>query len=166
MEKEKRFKTCCFTGHRGVSRDFDNGALYALIEEFYLKENVRVFICGGAVGFDMVAAASILRLKKDYPDAQLWLFLPCLDQDKKWSDTEKRVAKTIKEMADYIDCPQVTFNRDVMRIRNYKMVDNSDFVISYFNGKMISGTAQTIRYANRKGVPVYNVGTGDAGAII
>jgi uncharacterized phage-like protein YoqJ len=157
MEKEIR---CCFTGHRTIENNFDKEALFECIEALYQK-GVRTFICGGALGFDMVAGYEVLRLKEKYDDVRLWLYLPCLDQDARWQDIDKRKREELLKRADFIDCPQIPYNSTVMKTRNYKMVEESDYCVSYFNGKFISGTAQTIRYAKKSGIEVINLGSYD-----
>lgn len=152
---------CCFTGHRTLEVDFDRALLCSTIEELYDKKQVRTFICGGAVGFDMECAYAVLGLKRRHDDIKLCFFLPCLGQDSRWSMQDRRKYKQLLEMADFIDCPQIPYNSTVMKTRNYKMVDACQYVISYFNGRFISGTAQTIRYAKRKGREVINLGTYD-----
>ena len=37
------------------------------------------------------------------------------------------------------------------------MVDNASFLVTYFNGNQISGTAQTIRYAKKCGLEIINL---------
>jgi hypothetical protein len=44
-----------------------------------------------------------------------------------------------------------------MRARNYKTVDDANACICYLNGDVRSGTAQTVRYAKKKPIPVINV---------
>ncbi len=149
-------KRACFTGHRVLGSDFDKEKATALIEALY-KMGVDTFICGGALGFDMEIGYLVLEAKKKHPDIKLWLFLPCTDQDARWHEADKKRRRLLIEQADLVDCPDTTYNDTVMRTRNYKMVDNSHYCICYFNGKRVSGTAQTIRYAKRNGRKIYNL---------
>ena len=84
-------KICMFTGHRYIEperivllpRELDE-LLERLIGEGYLD-----FRCGGAQGFDTIAALKVLEKKKIYPDVKLHLFLPCREQTRgvivRWS---------------------------------------------------------------------------------
>ena len=64
MEKNMKEKTCCFTGHRAIPAR----ALPALAEELeqtlrrLIGEGMRYFGAGGALGFDTLAAETVLRL--------------------------------------------------------------------------------------------------------
>lgn len=155
-----RKNVCCFTGHRTLGRDFDIRRLDACVEHL-CEMGVDTFICGGALGFDMVAGFTVLRLKEKYKDIRLWLFLPCLEQDAMWQEADKKKRQELIDKADYVDCPQIPYNSTVMKTRNYKMVDKSGWCVSYFNGKFVSGTAQTIRYAKKSGIEVINLGSYD-----
>lgn len=157
MDIEKR---CCFTGHRDINSDFKPKMLEECIEALY-NSGVDTFISGGAIGFDMLAGFAVLELKKKHPDIKLWLFLPCLDQDTMWNGEQRKMRQTLIESADYVHCPEVKYNKTVMKERNYRMVDACSCCVSYFNGKFVSGTAQTIRYALRSGKEVINLGTFD-----
>lgn len=154
-------KACFFTGHRSIGSDLNLKLLPEIVERMHNARGVDIFICGGAVGFDMEAAYAVLETKKKYPDISLWLFLPCLDQDKKWGEKDKKRYRYLLEHADYTDCPQTNYYDGVMKARNYKMVENAYYCVSYYNGKkLISGTAQTLRYAKKLGRHIFNFGIG------
>ena len=81
-----RSKTVCFTGHRELPADdlpeiskHLEDALITLIEQGY-----HYFGAGGALGFDTLAAQSVLRLRERYPQIRLILVLPCLNQTRGW----------------------------------------------------------------------------------
>ena len=69
--------TCCFTGHRDVPaavlpflKDRLKSELLLLIEKGY-----KNFVAGGAIGFDTIAAESVLALREEYSDIKLHLVL-------------------------------------------------------------------------------------------
>ncbi len=150
-------KRCCFTGHRTVEKkELRSEALDVLLRTLITRKGVDTFICGGALGFDTLVAELILKLKEEFPHIKLWLFLPCLGQDLKWGRADKKRYKELLELADYVDCPQIPYSSGVMKTRNYKMVDNALYCVAYYNGKKISGTAQTIRYAKKQKRLIFN----------
>ena len=62
MKKE----TCCFTGHRKI-RKGDEAAIRIKIREQVLpllEQGVSTFMVGGAMGFDMLAAETLLDLRE------------------------------------------------------------------------------------------------------
>ena len=82
--------TACFTGHRHLPPDKRDSAAASLgraIEEAY-KNGYRRFMCGGALGFDTIAALQVLDSRKEHPDIKLILAIPCLDQAKRWYATD------------------------------------------------------------------------------
>ena len=58
------------------------------------------FGAGGALGFDTIAAFTVLKLKESYPDIRLILVLPCLAQTRGWSREDVEKYEDIKSKAD------------------------------------------------------------------
>ncbi len=152
MAKEN---TCCFTGHRIISVDFDSNTLMRGIE-YLIGLGVDTFICGGAMGFDTVCAEAVLRARIAHPHISLHIYAPCCDQSSRWSIKDKLTYERILEKADFVDMPSVPYFDGCMKIRNCKMVDASAYCICYMNNTH-SGTGQTYRYAVNHGLTVYNI---------
>ena len=156
MEVSVRARTVCFTGHRHVGRDIDGDKLRNTVLEL-IKSGYDTFICGGALGFDTLAARLVLAFRRFYPDIKLHLYLPCNNQDARWSAADRAAYKEILENADSVYMTPVPYYDGCMRERNYKMVDSSSACVCYLSGDMKSGTAQTVRYARKMGLSVINV---------
>ena len=150
----------CFTGHRSVGSDFNSERLDEYIN-LMLDKGVKTFIVGGALGFDTIVAKRILDLKKKNANVELHVYVPCSNQSEKWGIFDKMTYNKILKQADYVDMNDRLYYDGCMRERNYKMVDNSSYCICYFNGKS-SGTSQTVRYAKRRGLEIYNVSNTNA----
>ena len=74
-----RKKTCCFTGHRSLNGEEKLKVavrLRKIIEE-QIKAGVVFYGAGGALGFDTIAAQTVLEMKNEYPQLRLILVLPC-----------------------------------------------------------------------------------------
>ena len=149
-------KAVCFTGHRIIGADFDEEMLDGYLNRL-VDINYTIFICGGALGFDTLVAEKIIKLKKDNPQIKLYIYAPCRDQDKKWSFSDRRRYKKILDNADVINVMAEKYYDGCMRVRNYKMVDDARLCICYLNNTVRSGTAQTVRYAQKTKKPVINV---------
>ena len=83
--------TVCFTGHRSVSKDeipLLRDSLHNVIEKCWLN-GYRWFICGGAVGFDTLAAEEILSFRNLHPEIGLLLAIPCENQDRCWAEQDR-----------------------------------------------------------------------------
>ena len=151
-------KTVCFTGHRTIPllkkwkiEKKLKEALEALIEEGYCY-----FGAGGALGFDTIAAQTVLSLKKKHPEIKLILVLPCKNQTRGWEEKDVSVYESIIEQADKVVYTQEHYDRGCMFKRNRHLVDNSSVCVAYLTEEK-GGTAYTVNYANQKGVKVINV---------
>lgn len=151
-------KTCCFTGHRKIppeKAEFISRRLREVIVEL-INRGYLYFGAGGAMGFDTLAAQTVLELKIEYPKIKLILVLPCLSQDKYWSDNDKAIYNNIKSEADKIVFVSEDYTRDCMFRRNRHLVDNSSVCICYLT-EQSGGTFYTVKYARSEGVRVINV---------
>ncbi len=150
--------TCCFTGHRAIpsmDKERVRANLARAVSELY-KEGYRHFVAGGAIGFDTVAAETVLAFRRHYPDITLTLMLPCADQDAKWTNGEKAIYEAQKKEADEIICLASHYFDGCMQKRNQAMVDASSACIAYMT-RPRSGAGQTVRMAERAGLTVINV---------
>ena len=151
-------KTCFFTGHRVIGVE-DRATIKKQLEQEIVKAiagEVSVFIAGGAVGFDMIAAETVLRLKKEYP-IQLSLYLPCKNHDILWNEGERLRLEYIKSMADEIYyVTHEEYKDGCMKKRNMAMVEASDMCIAYIKSNH-SGTAQTLKMAEEKNLKIVKI---------
>ncbi len=151
--------TCCFTGHRRLPRGIYpslRAATEAAIRRAYAA-GCRRFFAGGALGFDMLAAAIVTLLRdSEYPDITLTLLLPCRDQDSRWSEGDRRRYAAMLSAADVVHTLAPTYYEGVMRERNRALVASADLCIAYLTDRA-SGTGTTVTMAERRGIPVWNV---------
>lgn len=155
---EMRKMTCCFTGHRKLDsgeRLYLSNKLPEVIQEL-IASGVRYFGAGGALGFDTLAAQTVLRLKRRYSDIRLILVLPCVTQADSWHEGDRQVYEFIKAQADKVRYISQEYTRDCMLRRNRHLIDNSGVCVAYLKHKQ-GGTAYTVDYALRQGVPVINL---------
>ena len=149
---------CSFTGHRIISAN-DLDRVKDLIDRAinYAYDNgVRTFNCGGALGFDTLAALAVLRKKAVCPDVRLVIYIPCADQAVRWSKKDIDVYNSILASSDERILVSERYDADCMRRRNERLAENCDMLIAYV-GKERSGAAQTVRIARMLGKTVYNL---------
>ena len=123
-----------------------------------ISKGVTKFYNGGAIGFDMLAAETVIKLKADYPDIQLHLILPCPadEQIKGWNKEQILRHEKILQAADSVIVVSEHYNSNCMKLRNEKLVELSDVCICYcVNTK--SGSGQTIRIAKSKGINILSI---------
>lgn len=122
-----------------------------------IKSGVCYFGAGGALGFDTMAAQTILKLQKDYPQIKLILVLPCKTQTRGWREKDIEIYEAIKSAANKVKYTSEEYTKDCMFKRNRHLVDNSGVCVAYLIEDR-GGTAYTVKYAHQKGVPVINLG--------
>ena len=154
-----REQTCFFTGHRQIPdaearQIYDK--TYLLCESLAEKLNIRTFICGGALGFDTLAAQAVLNLRKVRGDICLRLMLPCKDQASKWSATDRAAYDELVHSADVVEYVSECYTPYCMHARNRAMVDASAYGVVFMR-KNTGGTAYTVKYAWEQDVKLYFV---------
>jgi len=157
---QSEVNTCFFTGHRSIPMPMISEVTRLTRKQIYLHaSNGYVnFLCGGAVGFDTIAAVQVAKVKAGGTPIRLILALPCRDQTALWKDTEMlRLYQKLKGSADDIIYVNDLYFDGCMKERNQFMVNSSSACIAYFNGSKMGGTAQTVRMAERKNIPITNV---------
>ena len=71
-------KTCCFSGHRELYPEkipLLEKELHKIIADC-IEKGYRRFLCGGAKGFDFLAAKTLLAHQNTYPEIQLEIVFP------------------------------------------------------------------------------------------
>lgn len=154
----RKNRTACFTGHRElptenlpeISKRLED-TLLTLIEQGYCY-----FGAGGALGFDTLAAQTVLRLRERYPQIRLILVLPCLNQTRGWQQADVDIYEELKRRADKVTYTSESYFRGCMQKRNRHLVDNSSGCICYLT-KPTGGTAYTVNYASEHGLTIINI---------
>lgn len=151
-----RSKVACFSGRRRLPQDCTE--LQANLEKTIvelIERGVVFFGNGAALGFDQMAAETVLRLKEDYPHIRLVMVLPCPpeQQSSYWNDEQKKRYYEILEQADKVRILSPQYTEKCMLDRNRHMVDNSAYLICYLREQR-GGTFYTVNYAERKGLEI------------
>ena len=157
-----RNETCCFTGHRQLlseERAEIGTMLESVITALYQK-GIRYYGAGGALGFDAIAAQTVIRLRESCPGMKLILVLPCLTQTRGWRPEDVAEYERIKAQADKVVYTAQQYTRGCMHRRNRHLVDNSGVCVCYLN-RDSGGTAYTVRYAKEKGLEIVNLVQGE-----
>ena len=155
---ELKERTVCFTGHRKMpSERIDTLArrLKTIIIDL-IENGYQYFGTGGALGFDTLAAQTVLELKTEYPYVKLILVLPCQSQTRGWSARDIEIYMDIKSKADKVVYTSQEYTRGCMHKRNRHLVDNSSVCICYLTERT-GGTAYTVNYAKDNGLMTKNV---------
>lgn len=151
-------RSCCFTGHRNLSGQecaFVRDRLVDVVGSLVAK-GITEFYCGGALGFDTLAAEVVLEQKKIHPSVHLHMVLPCPDQDKNWSADDRLRFREILERADSCEIVSDRYTSNCMMKRNRRMVDLALYCVDC-QRRDHGGTAYTVEYARKKGRQLIHV---------
>ena len=150
---------CVLTGHRRIPPD-ERAELSFLLRQALRQAyglGCRTFLCGGAMGFDRLAADTVLSLQGyEMPDARLHVYLPCRTQAAHWSKSEQKKYERQLEAADEVTCLSEAYYTGCMKERNRRMAESADYCIAYLTTTH-SGSYQTARMASECGCPVINI---------
>lgn len=158
MKPSTRNKTCCFTGHRTLPPQAQ-AQIVSRLEPILIDlihSGVHYFGTGGALGFDTLAAQTVLRLRDRYPQIKLILVLPCRSQANNWQETDVNTYNAIKQAADKVVYTSETYTPDCMYKRNRHLVDHSSICICYLTQRR-GGTFYTVNYAKTQGLHIINL---------
>ena len=159
-DNPKKAETCCFTGHREIPL-LDVSRITRKTRETILSlysRGVRYFGAGGAIGFDTIAAETVLELRETLcPEIKLILVLPCRDQTRGWKNERdlRRYAECLR-LADKVVYTSDEYHRGCMHKRNRHLVDQSAYCIAYLT-KPSGGTAYTVDYAEQRGLVIIKI---------
>lgn len=141
---EETWKCCAFSGHRKIKSH-----LLPLLEKQLTKEILRCaergvcrFICGGAEGFDFLAAKQVLFCKMAHPEIYLEIALPHPGFSSHYGE--------VLRQADRVTLLSSQYYPGCYHARNRYMAEQSQYLIYYLTaGK--GGTYYTVRYAQKLG---------------
>lgn len=141
---------CCFTGHRDIPPEI-LPTLAAKLEAIVLEliaDGIRYFYAGGALGFDTLAAETVLRLRDQFPQIRLILALPCREQTRGWPAASIKRYENILRHSDEAIYTSEHYTRGCMQRRNRFMVDHSAVCVAYCT-RATGGSAYTLQYARK-----------------
>lgn len=143
---------CTVTGHRVLSSDFSKEELRAALRAL-AAVGVRTFLCGMALGFDLLCAEEVLLLREELP-VRLVACIPCADQAARYPKSARERYERILDRCDERAVLHECYCDGCMFERNRYMVDRADLLLAYYTGRR-GGTKYTVGYAEKRGIPVY-----------
>lgn len=146
-----RAKTCAFTGHRNLGRDFNKAELERVIKGL-IRGGFTTFLIGMAVGFDTECFKMLETLRKT-ENIRIIACIPCEKQDYKFSEKQKEEYKKMLDSADEKIYVSKEYTKTCMFKRNMFMVDSASVLVAYLNSDR-GGTFQTVNYAKRENVNI------------
>ena len=149
-----RARTCAFTGHRNLGRDFNKTELERVIKGL-IKGGFTFFMVGMAVGFDTECFKILENLRKT-ENIRIIACIPCETHDYKFSEKQKAEYKKMLDSADEKIYVSKEYTKNCMFKRNMFMVDSASVLVAHLISDR-GGTFQTVNYAKRKNVNIIMV---------
>lgn len=151
-------KFCAFSGHRAIPEEAVEPLRRLLREKIasLAAEGVCGFLCGGAMGFDTLAAEMVLEARSRFPEITLTLALPYPGQADRWPEAAQWQYQKICDAADEVIYVSEAYTRFCMMQRNRYLVDHASVLVCYLM-KTSGGTAGTVKYALHRGLTVENL---------
>ncbi len=146
-----KIRTCAFTGHRKLDKDFNIETLRYIISKI-IDSGYNTFLVGMAVGFDSECFKLLENFRKT-EKIKIIACIPCETQDYKFSEKQKAEYKRMILSADERVYVSKEYTPTCMFKRNMFMVDSASILVAYLNSDR-GGTFQTVNYAKRKGVSI------------
>ena len=152
-------KSLAFTGHRTIPVERQNEIRAQLVEVVSVacKSSITCFYSGMAMGFDLLAAETVLSLKGRYPDIRLIAVVPFRRQNCRWPSIEKERYQKIISQADRVIVLSEYYFKGCLLRRNDFMLEHSCGVIAFYDGKPYGGTFYTCREAGKRGMDIVNL---------
>lgn len=148
-----------FTGHRSI----DSSKIEEVrenvrreIKALYLK-GVRIYLCGMALGFDMLAAEEVIALKEKLPSLKLIAVIPFPEQHNRWRWNEKERYKNILAQADDSVLISPKYYDGCYLKRNDYLIGHANNMLAYYNGNPKGGTFYTVRKSRKMERNVINL---------
>ncbi|MCL2695627.1 MAG: DUF1273 domain-containing protein [Clostridiales bacterium] len=151
-------KACCFTGHRELPKEGTPAyfqlrlALLHAVRDA-IAEGFTVFLNGGASGFDLLAAETVLECRALDPLVELRVIVPYAGQADRYAFADKKRYRRILDEAAQVHVLSEKYFSGCMRARNERLVCHADRCIAYLR-KPSGGTLMTVNMAVKKGIEV------------
>ena len=146
--------TCSVSGHREFYDKIDKKILKQIFISI-IEKGIDTFLVGMAIGFDTLCFKILKELKYDY-NFRIIACVPCENQEKNFSLSQKKEYKKLLEEADEKVLINKNYTPYCMMERNRFMVDNSSILICYVT-KNYGGSYATKNYAISQGLKVADV---------
>ena len=117
----------------------------------------RKFVSGMALGFDMLAAEEVIKLKEELKGVKLVAVIPYRGQSGRWAPHQReRYQRILNEVDEEVVLSEGYYNGCLLK-RNDYMLAHASGIIAYYDGKPTGGTFYPCRKARLKGLDIINL---------
>lgn len=157
----ERSPACCFSGYRPEKFNLSPAGLDALAHDLEAAvreaaaDGYRIFVSGMSRGFDLWAAETVLKLRKEL-SIQLLCAVPFDGQSAGWEPAWQALYRRVLLEADFVQSLSREYTPDCYFVRNRFMVQGCSRLICWYDGRP-GGTKFTVRCAKRSGLELVNL---------
>ena len=124
-------------------------------KKILVNEKCKEGYSGMALGVDQIFAIAILELKDEGFPIKLKCIIPCINQERMWVESSKKLYKQILSLSDeIIYVTNTEYTKSCMQLRNQYMVDNADGGIVVYDGTN-GCTCNCFNYIKKQKKPYY-----------
>lgn len=145
-------RSCFFIGHRHAEERIYEKLLTA-IDTHISAYGVTDFLVGHYGDFDRMAARAVAEARRTHPGISLTMLLPYYPEDRAIS------VPPIFDGTFYPPGMEFCPKRYAIVRANQYAIEHNDYLIAYVTG--VGKSRDFLSYAERKGVPVCNLGAND-----
>lgn len=136
-----------------------------------LDDGLEWVIVSGQWGVELWAAEAVLELKREYPELQLALITPFLEQDENWSEDKRDIYRSVVGQADYVN--SVTKSKYdgpwQFREKNTFLLRNSDGILLVYDEEQEGSPRfikdQAMKLAMKQPYTIYSINAYDLQSI-
>ena len=145
-------KSCFFIGHRSADECIYE-KLIAAVDTHISEYGVTDFLVGHYGAFDRMATRAVAEARRAHPGISLTMLLPYYPEDRAIS------VPPIFDGTFYPPDMELCPKRYAIVRANQYAIEHSDYLIAYVTG--VGKSRDFLNYAERKGVPICNLGAND-----
>ncbi|GGH86254.1 putative phage-like protein YoqJ [Pullulanibacillus pueri] len=101
----------------------------------FINEGTEWFLTSGQPGVELWASELVLELRDDYPQVQLCILTPFLEQEARWPDPAKEKYQMILSEADFVESitKRPYENPGQLRLKNDFIIQKSDGLLVLYD---------------------------------
>lgn len=148
---KNNYRACALTGHRDLPPDFDRFVLYDTLGEL-IAGGCTSFLCGMARGFDLIALTCLAGLSRE-STLSIEACIPYPGFERSFPEHDRKLYRDLLGYCDKKTVLYPAYRNGCFLGRDRYMVDGADVLLAYCR-KTTGGTAYTVGYAEKQGIPV------------
>lgn len=117
-----------------------------------IEEGLEWILISGQMGTELWAAEVVFDLQLDYPQIQLAVLTPYLDQESKWNEANKEMYEFILSQADFVDSitKRPYENPGQLKLKNQYLVQKSDALLVFYDQEKGGSPVYMVQEAQKK----------------